>query len=205
MKERILSNWKTSLIGAILFLFSGVLLWLGKITFAEFSAFLPVVIGLICAKDDFLSKFISKAGIIVFLTLGISSCHPTKYIPLTTETIVKDRLVPVQIPADSSSIFALLECDSMNHVIMKQLSDRSSNYVVQNVRIDSNRLVVKTIYMPGEVSVLVHDSIINRDVPYPVAGKDIITHDLYWWQETLIWLGGIVLIISIIYFIIKLK
>jgi len=54
MKTRIFSNWRTSLIGLCLFIASLVLVFLKIITFAEFGAFLPTILGLIYVQDSVL-------------------------------------------------------------------------------------------------------------------------------------------------------
>jgi len=59
MKTRIIQNWKSTLIGLCLLLMSGTLLWLKEITFTEFTAFLPTVLGLMYVKD---AGFWEKGG-----------------------------------------------------------------------------------------------------------------------------------------------
>lgn len=51
MKTRIFQNWRTSLLGFVLLILSSVLLFMKIITFGEFTAFLPTVIGLIYVQD----------------------------------------------------------------------------------------------------------------------------------------------------------
>ena len=51
MKTRIFKNWRTSLLGMILLLFSAILLCLRVITFSEFGCFLPTVLGLVYVQD----------------------------------------------------------------------------------------------------------------------------------------------------------
>ena len=36
---------------------------------------------------------------------------------------VVERLIPVTIPADSAWLYALMECDSLNNIVIKQLSE----------------------------------------------------------------------------------
>ncbi|MEI6174935.1 MAG: hypothetical protein WCR01_14385 [Bacteroidota bacterium] len=52
MKTRIIQNWKSTLIGLCLLLLSATLLWLKEITFTEFTAFLPTVLGLMYVRDE---------------------------------------------------------------------------------------------------------------------------------------------------------
>ncbi len=52
MKTRIFQNWRTSLLGLVLLILSSILLFMKIITFSEFTAFLPTVIGLIYVQDS---------------------------------------------------------------------------------------------------------------------------------------------------------
>jgi len=52
MKTRIFQNWRSSLLGAILLIFSAIMLYLKIITFTEFTLFLPTVLGLFYVKDS---------------------------------------------------------------------------------------------------------------------------------------------------------
>ena len=54
MKTRIISNWRTTLIGVCLLIASLVLVFLKIITVSEFAAFLPTILGLIYVPDSVL-------------------------------------------------------------------------------------------------------------------------------------------------------
>jgi hypothetical protein len=57
---RIKGHLKTTVLG-VLFLATGLFfVYLGKATFSEFAASLPVVIALLLSKDDSLNKIIEK-------------------------------------------------------------------------------------------------------------------------------------------------
>ena len=51
MKERIFSNWKTTVLGIMLLVMAVVLLFMRIITLGEFSAFFPTILGLIYVRD----------------------------------------------------------------------------------------------------------------------------------------------------------
>jgi len=51
MKTRIFQNWRTSLLGLLFLILSSILLFLRIITFAEFTAFLPTILGLLYVRD----------------------------------------------------------------------------------------------------------------------------------------------------------
>jgi len=51
MKNRILKNWRTSLLGLVFLCIAIPMLILQKITMGEFLAFLPTIFGLIYVRD----------------------------------------------------------------------------------------------------------------------------------------------------------
>ena len=79
-------------------------------------------------------------GIIVIALIAamlfFSGCK-TQYMPCTdTETSinVRDREVPVYTPSDSASILSLLECDSMNRVVMRELEIERGKRIVPTIK-----------------------------------------------------------------------
>lgn len=78
----------------------------------------------------------------IVLCLVFHGCK-TPYVAGTdTETNIRvnDRDVPVVTPADSASILALLECDSLNRVIMRQLEIEKGKRIVPTI---------KPVYIPA--------------------------------------------------------
>lgn len=77
MKERVINNWKTSVLGLVLLAFAGVLVWFGKITWGEFVAFIPTVAALLWAKDTFLTDMFKKGSggaAVILIMLMMSGC-----------------------------------------------------------------------------------------------------------------------------------
>lgn len=125
----------------------------------------------------------------VLLLLGFLCSCKTQYMPGTdTETniTVRDREVPVYTPPDSASILALLECDSLNRVVMRELEIERGKRIVPTL---------KPVYIPAATSgqppqlqldfdckedsmehiIHVQDSIINRlrtERPEPIVIKE---------------------------------
>lgn len=141
--------------------------------------------------------------IFLILVLFVVGCKTTQYVPIETKIEVRERIVPVDVPADSSSYFALLECDSLNRVFIKQLSEKSTANVVQDLQIKDNKLSVKFKSQPENVKVTVRDSIIEREVPYPVKGDTQIVYEQYWYQKALNVIGLLALVILLLIIIIK--
>lgn len=128
----------------------------------------------------------------IILTVILCLCFPScksQYVPgtdTTTEINIRDREVPVTTPADSASILALLECDSLNRVVMRELEIERGKRIIPTIN---------PIYIPAanpqqppqlqlafdckedslQHIVHVQDSIINRlriERPEPVVIKE---------------------------------
>lgn len=123
------------------------------------------------------------------LIFALWSCRSIKYVPVEskTDSIVVEKLVEVQLPPDSSTIRALLECDENGRVVLSWLDIANSRNAQAKLTIDSlGNLLAKmrtqpdTIYKPSkEVTVTKKEK-----VPYPVE------KELTRWQQMKIELGG---------------
>lgn len=127
-------------------------------------------------------------AVLMWVLFGMVGCK-SQYMPGTdTETSinVRDREVPVYTPSDSASILALLECDSLNRVILRQLEIERGKRIAPTI---------KPVYIPAatpgqppqlqldfdckedsmEHIIHVQDSIINRlrtERPEPIVIKE---------------------------------
>lgn len=129
------------------------------------------------------------------MVLATLFCHGCKsqYMPGTdTETSinVRDREVPVVIPGDSASIRALLECDSLNRVVMRELEIEKGKRIVPTLKPIyipaatqgvsngvSNQLLLEFDCKEDSLQHIIHvqDSIINRlrtERPEPIVIKE---------------------------------
>ena len=126
---------------------------------------------------------------IILLTSAIWSCRSVKYVPVenSADSVVIEKLVEVQLPPDSSTIRALLECDENGKIVLSWLDIANSRNAQAQLTIDSlGNLLAKmrtqpdTVYLPSkEVTVTKKEK-----VPYPVE------KELTRWQQMKIELGG---------------
>ena len=123
------------------------------------------------------------------LISAIWSCRSMKYVPIesSTDSIVVEKLVEVQLPPDSSTIRALLECDENGRVILSWLDLANSTHAQAQLTIDSlGNLLAKmqtkpdTVYLPSKEVVVSK----KEKVPYPVE------KELTRWQQMKLELGG---------------
>ena len=123
------------------------------------------------------------------LISALWSCRSVKYVPIesSTDSIVVEKLVEVQLPPDSSTIRALLECDESGKVVLSWLDIANSKNAQAQLTIDSlGNLLAKmrtqpdTVYLPSKEVVVSK----KEKVPYPVE------KELTRWQQMKLELGG---------------
>lgn len=157
-----------------------------------------------------ISSFILQAPFmcIIFTVAGLYSCRSTKYVPVESQndSIIVEKLVEVQLPPDSATIRALLECDENGRVVLNWLDIANSKNAQAMFTIDSlGNLLAKmrtqpdTVYLPSKEVVVSK----KEKVPYPVE------KELTRWQQFRLDVGGwaigiicIVILVFVIRFII---
>lgn len=124
-------------------------------------------------------------------------CARVQYIPVETDTdsVVVERLVEVEIPPDSATIRALLECNEHGRVVLRWLDIANSKNAKAQLTIDSlGNLLAKmktqpdTVYLPSKEVVVSK----KEKVPYPIE------KELTKWQQIRLEIGGLAIIILII-------
>ena len=148
---------------------------------------------------------------IILLTSAIWSCRSVKYVPVesSVDSIVVEKLVEVQLPPDSATIRALLECDENGRVVLSWLDIANSRNAQAQLTIDSlGNLLAKmrtqpdTIYKPSKEVTVTKEV----KVPYPVE------KELTRWEKFRLDVGGYaiftvvtVILIVVGYMVYKLK
>lgn len=135
---------------------------------------------------DKVSRCITLAPLMCFLV--ICSCR-TKYVPVESkaDSVVVEKLVEVQLPPDSATIRALLECDKNGKVILSWLDIANSKNAQSMLTIDSlGNLLAKmktqpdTVYLPSKEVTVTNEV----KVPYPIE------KELTRWQKIRLNIGG---------------
>lgn len=144
---------------------------------------------------DKVGRCITLAPLMCFLV--ICSCR-TKYVPVESkaDSVVVEKLVEVQLPPDSATIRALLECDKNGKVILSWLDIANSKNAQSMLTIDSlGNLLAKMKTKPDTVYLPSKEVTVTKEVkvPYPVE-KEFTK-----WQKLCVnvggWAIGIVIII----------
>ena len=132
----------------------------------------------------------------LILIAALWSCRSVKYVPIesSVDSVVVEKLVEVQLPPDSATIRALLECDENGKVVLSWLDIANSKNAQAQLTIDSlGNLLAKmktlhdTVYVPSKEVTVTKD----EKVPYPVE------KELTKWQQLCISVGGWAIVIII--------
>lgn len=119
----------------------------------------------------------------------VCSCRTIKYVPVESyaDSVVVEKLVEVQLPPDSATIRALLECDENGKVVLKWLDIANSKNVQAQLTIDSlGNLLAKMKTQPDTVYLSSKEVTVTNEVkvPYPVE------KELTKWQKLCVNVGG---------------
>lgn len=127
----------------------------------------------------------------------VCSCRTIKYVPVESyaDSIVVEKLVEVQLPPDSATIRALLECDENGKVVLKWLDIANSKNAQAQLTIDSlGNLLAKMKTQPDTVYLPAKEVVVSKKekVPYPVE------KELTLYQKIKIRLGELSFIVIIV-------
>lgn len=120
--------------------------------------------------------------------LFVCSCRTIKYVPVESyaDSVVVEKLVEVQLPPDSATIRALLECDENGKVVLNWLDIANSKNAQAQLTIDSlGNLLAKMKTQPDTVYLPSKEVTVTKEVkvPYPVE------KELTRWQHLKLLLG----------------
>ena len=154
-----------------------------------------------------MSRFLIIVGLLG-LTLSCNrnvpqfvAVHDSTKTNIRTEYIVKE----VKLPPDSSTLLALLECDSLGRVLFSDLQTLQGVRTQLQATLANNQLKIRTTDKGVKtIEYALRDSIVyrTRDVPapYPVEVNRVTR-----FQKIQIWIGRIALLLLVLYVVRKLK
>lgn len=129
--------------------------------------------------------------ILLTITLVCFGCRtPRSQVQIRTIEKEVERLVPYALPADSSAIEALFECDSTNQVRMKELSELKTKGWQSYFHFDKGLFRYKVLQPPDTVRILAKDKYISQDVPVEVV-KEIPIYKQTDMQIVFGWFGKV--------------
>lgn len=146
-----------------------------------------------------------KLTILLLAVICLSACKTMKYLPaekiIETKTEIKEVLrdTTVYVPADQATINALLECDSLGNVLIKNIETLQGKLNARaSLKIQDNKLTADcqcdslAIYLQLKEK---FEKVTTDTNKTKIIEKE---KNLAWWQLTLMWAGGIFFIILII-------
>lgn len=154
---------------------------------------------------DYCKRIIPMKTVIYIITIlmasTIWSCRTVKYIPIEgqTDSVVVEKLIEVQLPPDSATIRALLECDENGRVVLNWLDIANSKNAQAMLTIDSlGNMLAKMRTQPDTVYLPYKEITVTKEVkvPYPVEKELTIWQNLYISFGK--WLIGIIIVFILI-------
>lgn len=140
---------------------------------------------------DYIIKKVSRCiTLALFMCMiFVCSCRTVKYVPVESkaDSVVVEKLVEVQLPPDSATIRALLECDENGKVVLNWLDIANSKNAQAQLTIDSlGNLLAKMNTQPDTVYLPSKEVTVTKKVkePYPVE------KELTRWQKIRLNVGG---------------
>lgn len=147
--------------------------------------------------------------LILILMAGYVSCKtadPCMKCPQTsvTNTEIKEVLVPVQVPADSVLMQALLRCDSAGNVVLEELTELKSSSASTALSMQGNMIKYAVIVKHDTIYVPVTNTY-TAEVKTVTLPPTIIATPIPWWKRVLMYIGGGAVAATAVYVVMKLK
>lgn len=140
--------------------------------------------------DYIINKVSLSITVTTFMCLVlICSCRTVKYVPVDSkaDSVVVEKLVEVQLPPDSATIRALLECDKNGRVVLSLLDIANSKNAQAQLSIDSlGNLLAKMRTQPDTIYLPSKEVTVTNEVKVPCH----VEKDLTRWQQMKLELGG---------------
>jgi len=114
-------------------------------------------------------------------------------VPVKSTEKIRERLIPVPVPGDSSLLIALFACDSLNNVYLKLISEQKGESIESSASFENGLLKYKTVINHDTLYIPVTDTLYITYVPITIE-EPVETNKLSWWQNLLVWCGVLLLL-----------
>jgi hypothetical protein len=85
----------------------------------------------------------SKIAIFTILLCCLFSCRSVREIPVAAETVIRERVVPVAVPADSATVKITLRVDTLtNEVGIAEVSEAKTQRVETRINLRGNDIEI---------------------------------------------------------------
>lgn len=133
-------------------------------------------------------------NVIILSLLFVVGCSRS-VIPVKSETDRRktERIIDTvtKVVPDSALIRALLECDSLGQVHIRDLYTENGRLVKLNMELRDNLLRLRAqVESQERVREVIRTDTIYEYIEVPVVVKDpVVEYRLRWWQKWLLWIG----------------
>jgi hypothetical protein len=135
------------------------------------------------------------------LAVGCKTQKQVVEVPIQYKEKVITRLVKVKTNDDSIRMKAMFECDSLNQVVLKSISEHKTPGISSQTNFQGGILDYHAFVVHDTVRVEAKDSVIYKEVPVKVP---VQVNELTNWQIVQIYAGRLFLASILIYLLIRL-
>ena len=147
---------------------------------------------------------------LLIFCMVIFSCktkQPAVVPPAEYKEKIVERMVTYQVPADSTQLYALLACDSLNNVILKEYSEYKSKGIESQFSLSQNRLSYNTYKQSDTVYVKVADTTRVSKIPYavevPVKINELTKFQSF--QIRVAWIAETIILCLVVFGVVRYK
>ncbi|BBD46667.1 Hypothetical protein PEIBARAKI_6660 [Petrimonas sp. IBARAKI] len=140
----------------------------------------------------------------LLLLIGCKTKHPVIQVPVKTVERKVSTLVPIYIPGDSALLRTVFECDSLNNVLLKGISEQKGGNVGSTIRFKDGVMDYKADFKPDTVWLPSDTIYIEKDVPFLVKVPKVEYRQTKF-QAIFFYIGLITAVALGVWLVIKLK
>ncbi len=124
--------------------------------------------------------------------------------PIKTVERRVTTLVPVQIPGDSTTLRAYFECDSLNNVLLREISEEKSNNISTNHHFKDGAFDYKAKTQPDTVWLTSDTIYAEKQIPFEVE-VPVVEVKMSSFQRLFFIIGLVATGIILAFIVLKLK
>lgn len=136
--------------------------------------------------------------------MGLHSCRATKAVPLAHKEIVRERLIPVSIPGDSTEIRVVFDCDEDGKVQVMPVSTRASPHAHASIDLEGSMMTIKTEVSNRDVWIPYREVERQKEIPVQVEVEKVV-YRLNTFQRIFFWIGVVSSVLTVIVLVFKLS
>lgn len=140
----------------------------------------------------------------LLLLIGCKTKHSVIQVPVKTVERKVSTLVPIYIPGDSALLRTVFECDSLNNVLLKGISEQKGGNVGSTIRFKDGVMDYKADFKPDTVWLPSDTIYIEKDVPFFVKVPKVEYRQTKF-QAIFFYIGLITAVALGVWLVIKLK